>query len=354
MRKTFITIAALCLAWLSAGAQQISATQTSIDCGQVVFNHPVTVDYQLRNTADKPLVITKVLTSCGCAAVDYPKQPIAAGGDFTISTTYDARQMGHFDKLLGVYGTTSDEPLMLSLKGVVVDAVEDFSGKYPFTVGDFLTDMADVEFDDVNRGDMPAVKLHVMNNSEETLSPVVLHLPSYLRATVSPARLAPRHAGTITLTLDSRGLRDFGLTQTNVFLGSKMGDKVAPDKEITVSAVLLPGFNMTEQQRQKAPHMQLSAQEFDLGSFANKKKLKGQIEIKNSGRSTLEIRALQLFTGGIEVELNKRSIQPGETAKLKVTAFKDQLKSVRTVPRVLMITNDPDNSKVVLKVKTSK
>ncbi|MGI6223185.1 MAG: DUF1573 domain-containing protein [Prevotella sp.] len=352
MRKTLVTIAALGLSWLSANAQQISANQSTIDCGQVVFNHPVKVDYQLRNTATKPLVITKVLTSCGCAEVTYPKNAIAAGAEFTLSATYDARQMGHFEKLLGVYGTTSDEPLMLTLKGVVVDAVEEFSGEYPYTVGDFLTDIADIEFDDVNRGDMPIVKLHIKNNTDETLSPVVLHLPNYLRATVSPAKLAPHHSGIITLKLDSRGLHDFGLTQTNVFLGSEASDKVAPEKEITVSAVLLPGFNMTEQQRQMAPIMKLSDKELNLGSFGKKKKLKGQIKITNEGKSPLEISSLQLFTAGLQVQLNKRSIQPGETARLKVTAIKDQLKGVRTSPRVLMITNDPDNPKVILNVKT--
>jgi hypothetical protein len=43
-------------------------------------------------------------------------------------------------------------------------------------------------------------------------------------------------------------------------------------------------------------------------------------------------------------------LEPGESTKLKITANKDQLKKVRTKPRVLMITNDPDNAKVVLEL----
>ena len=166
MKKFFITSATLCLGWLSAGAQQMSAEQATVDCGQVIFAHPVTVEYKLRNDATKPLVITKVYTSCGCATVSYPKSVIAAGDSFTLSATYDAQQMGHFEKLVGVYGTNGENPLMLTMKGVVVSEKQDFSGQYPYKIGDFLCDVADLEFDDVNVGDKPMAKIHIMNNTD--------------------------------------------------------------------------------------------------------------------------------------------------------------------------------------------
>ena len=323
MKKFFITSATLCLGWLSAGAQQMSAEQATVDCGQVIFAHPVTVEYKLRNDATKPLVITKVYTSCGCATVSYPKSVIAAGDSFTLSATYDAQQMGHFEKLVGVYGTNGENPLMLTMKGVVVSEKQDFSGQYPYKIGDFLCDVADLEFDDVNVGDKPMAKIHIMNNTDETLSPTMLH----------------------------RRIRDFGLTQTAIYLGSDVADKVAPEKEISVSTVLLPNFEMSQQQRLNAPQMVISASEFNLGSFGKKKKLKGVIQISNHGRSTLLVTSLQMFTSGLQVELDNRSIAPGGKANLKVTAIKEELKNVRTAPRVLMITNDPDHPKVVLKVK---
>ena len=312
MKKFFITSATLCLGWLSAGAQQMSAEQATVDCGQVIFAHPVTVEYKLRNDATKPLVITKVYTSCGCATVSYPKSVIAAGDSFTLSATYDAQQMGHFEKLVGVYGTNGENPLMLTMKGVVVSEKQDFSGQYPYKIGDFLCDVADLEFDDVNVGDKPMAKIHIMNNTDETLSPTMLHA---------------------------------------IYLGSDVADKVAPEKEISVSTVLLPNFEMSKQQRLNAPQMVISASEFNLGSFGNKKKLKGVIQISNRGRSTLLVTSLQMFTSGLQVELDNRSIAPGGKANLKVTAIKEELKNVRTAPRVLMITNDPDHPKVVLKVK---
>jgi hypothetical protein len=36
-------------------------------------------------------------------------------------------------------------------------------------------------------------RIHIMNPTDEVLQPVVLHLPPYLTAQVSPSKLAPRH-----------------------------------------------------------------------------------------------------------------------------------------------------------------
>lgn len=180
-----------------------------------------------------------------------------------------------------------------------------------------------------------------------------MHLPDYLQAVVSPSKLAPHHAGMIVVSLDSKKLRDLGLNQTAVYLGGKPGEKVAPDKEIAVSAVLLPDFKeLTEAERANAPKIKVSATNLDLGTFSGKKKLKGEIIITNEGKSTLDISNMQVFTVGVNVALNKRQIAPGEMAKLKVTAVAEELKKARSrKPRLLMITNDPGMPKVVIQIQ---
>lgn len=87
----------------------------------------------------------------------------------------------------------------------------------------------------------------------------------------------------------------------------------------------------------------------NLGSFNGKKKLKGEILVSNQGKSVLDIRSMQMFTMGLQVQLKKSKIQPGETVKMKVTAVAADLKKSRAKhPRILMITNDPENAKVVI------
>lgn len=117
----------------------------------------------------------------------------------------------------------------------------------------------------------------------------------------------------------------------------------------------MPEFrNMSETQLANAPVMKLSTETLELGAFGDKDNLSGTIIIENQGRSRLNISSMQMFTTGLKVRLNKSRLAPGESAKLKITAYKKQLKNARSKPRVLMITNDPNKSKVVIYVNVKR
>ena len=350
MKRNIILAALLFSAALNAQAQRISAKHEVIDCGNVMYERPITAKFELRNKGSD-LVIDTVRTSCDCVVANYPKGVISKGDNFTVEVTFDARQLGHFHKEAAIYSNASDKPLYLTMRGVVVDHLTDFTGLYDFTLGSVRADKNNIEFDDVNLGEKPVQKIHIINSGTESVSPVVMHLPDYITASVSPTTIAPGHTGVATLTLNSTKLRSYGLTQSSVYLGMFPGDKVGDDKEISISAVLLPEFrNMSETQRLNAPVMKLSAETLDLGSFDDKDEKSGTIIIENQGKSRLNISSMQMFTSGLKVRLNKSRLDPGESAKLKITAYKKHLKNARSKPRVLMITNDPNKSKVVIHV----
>lgn len=349
MRKQIVPLLVFLPLWLHA--QVISTSSKMIDCGQVVFKQPVKAEFTLKNTGDKSLVISQVRTSCGCTTVSFPKEAIAPGKAFSVNAIYDARQMGHFQKEIGVYSNASEKPLLLTVKGVVVQKVSDFKGKYPYVIGTMMADKNELFFDNVNRGDMPVEQIHVMNNGDDVVSPQLMHLPPYLKGEVKPSRIGPGRSATITLQIDSKKLSDLGLSQTSIYLGSFPGDKVSPEKEITVNVILMPAFSgLTKTQRVNAPILQLSKGQIDIGSFEGKSRKRDELLITNIGKSSLSIRSLQVISAGLEVSLSKRNIDPGETAKLKVTAIRDMIDRARSKPRILMITNDPTQGKVIINV----
>lgn len=350
MKSNILIGSMLLCATLSAQAQRINADQPVVNVGQVLFKQPVKAEFILKNKGLKTLRIREVKTSCGCTTVSFP-EVVNAGKEFTVSAIYNAQTLGNFYKQVAIYSNASKEPVMLTMKGVVVNEIKDFIGNYAYSLGDLKVDVNEVEFDDVNRGDQPSMKIHIFNNSNEIAQPVFMHLPNYLTAEVSPSRIAPHHSGTATLSLDSRKLRDFGLTQTNVYLGFAPGDKVSEQKQIQVSTILLPAFQqMTPQQITNAPKLKLSTDSLNLGNFNGRKRIKGEIELTNTGHSTLEVRNLQMFSNGLEIALNKTKIAPNGQAKLKITAVRDQIKETNRALRILMITNDPDKGKVVIKI----
>lgn len=354
MNKNIIVLSVLAALSAELRAQDIVAANDVVDCGQVEYNVPVTAEFELINNGKKSLRISEVQTSCGCMVADYPQQAIQSGEKFLVRVTFDSRQMGHFDKFADVCTEGSDTPLMLRMKGVVVREVKDYSGDYPYQIGALLADKNTLEFNDVNSGESPQLKIHIRNTGGETVEPVVMHLPDYLEADVSPSKIKSGRAGVVTITLDSRKLDDLGLTETKVFLGNKPGDKVDSDKEISVSAVLLPQFqDMTEAELALAPAIEVSEKELNLGAADGKKKLKGTVMIKNTGKSELRISNLQMFSSALSVSLNKSVLDPGEEAKLKVTANVERMKKSKSEPKVLMITNDPNNPKVEINVVVS-
>lgn len=352
MDKKILMAALMALASLQADAQRLTVEKETVDCGSVAYDAPVTAVFELRNKGARKLKISEVRTSCGCIGVDYPKQEVGGGDRFKVRLTYDARQLGHFEKSVAIYSNGSKEPLYLTMRGVVRAELEDYSGSYPYDFGSLRADKNVLEFDDVNKGDTPELEIYIRNTGTKTLRPNIMHLPPYLSAAVTPENLRPGHAGRVSVSLNSEKLHDYGLTQTSVYLAGNPGEEVSQEKEITVSAVLLPGFDgMTGEARRSAPRMAMSADSL-VFDFEGKGRKKGEIKITNNGRTALKIRSLQMFTGGLRVTLGKRELDPGESTTLKVTAYRDELLKAHSRPRILMITNDPDRAKVVVKIKT--
>ena len=98
--------------------------------------------------------------------------------------------------------------------------------------------------------------------------------------------------------------------------------------------------------------MQISETEVDFTSFDGKSKKTADIILYNTGKTKLKVSSLQLFTTGLKITLGKQELEPQETTTLKITGFADELRKLRTKPRILMITNDPDRAKVVINIRT--
>ncbi len=348
-KRQLISSLLLCAA-LPIAAQKLVATKTTIDVGKTGYQQPITAVFEFRNKGLRKLKIKEIRPDCYCTAIDYPKEDIGSGDVFQVRMTYDAKQLGHFDKQAAVISNGTDKPLYIRMKGVVLEHYRDLSKSHPVAMGDLRLNKDQLEFDDVNRGSNQVQELMIYNNGTRAYKPNLMHLPSYLTATMMPETLKPDEEGKMTVTLNSDKVHDNGLTQTTLYLAGNPGDKIRPDHEIGVSIVVLPPFDQwTETQRANAPRMVLSKERVDV-TFGNKKHKSDVIEVSNNGKSNLNISSLQLFTGGLKVSLGKRMLKPGETTKLKITAYRDDLKKVRTRPRILMITNDPNKPKIAITI----
>lgn len=321
--------------------------------GTILWKTPVTATFKVTNTGDKPLVVSNVTTSCGCTEADWTKSPIAPGTSGVITTTFDAKALGRFQKSIGIYCNAAHRPIYLSIRGEVT-ADPKKALVLPYQIGDIKLDKDVIEFDDANKGEKPFVEILVANTSDKSYNPVLMHLPPYLSAEALPEKLEKGGYGKIKVTLDTEKLPKFGVTQATVYLSRYMGDKVGEENAIPVSAVLLPDFSqLTQSQLQNPPVIELSTTELDFGNLMGKAKKSQNVVVRNVGKRDLEITDLQVLNSALGVHLKKRVLKPGASTKLKITVYGQQLKDLKRTPRVMMITNDPKRPKVIVNVKVT-
>ena len=308
--------------------------KTTHEFGTILWKNPVTATFKITNKGDKPLVISNVTTSCGCTVADWTKEPIAPGKTGIVSSTFDAKAIGRFQKSVGIYCNASNNLFIWLIRGEVTADPKNYTFTHPFQIGAIRLDKEEIEFEDANKGDKPTMELLVANTSDKLYTPVLMHLPPYLSAVATPEKLGRGRTGKIKITLDTDKLPKLGLTTAFLILFIPVfpGDKVGEENEIPVSAILLPDFShISQQERLNPPAIHLSAKELQMGELKSDEKKAHTIIVKNVGKSNLEILDLQVFNSALGVQLKKRVLKPGASTKLKITAFGQNLKKVRVL-----------------------
>jgi hypothetical protein len=87
--------------------------------GEVKYNGQAIARFQFRNNGAKPLVITSVVTGCGCTVAAYERRPILGGDSSAIEISYDTRRTGTFDRTIYVYSNAVQSPNLIRIRGHV-------------------------------------------------------------------------------------------------------------------------------------------------------------------------------------------------------------------------------------------
>ena len=101
---------------------QIEFAEQVHDYGKVKKGGDGNCEFVFTNTGNEPLILSNVKASCGCTVPTWTKEPIMPGKTGTISTVFDAKELGTFNKSVTVY-TSLDAPdnvFELHLNGNVV------------------------------------------------------------------------------------------------------------------------------------------------------------------------------------------------------------------------------------------
>lgn len=119
MKKIFAGLF-LTASFAFASAQTISFDKTTFDYGTVKVGADGHRVFTVKNTGDKPLIISKVQASCGCTTPEWSQDPIMPGKTAQIKVGYNTTIVGPFTKIIEVYSNdTENSRSVINIKGNV-------------------------------------------------------------------------------------------------------------------------------------------------------------------------------------------------------------------------------------------
>lgn len=93
-----------------------------IDYGEIAKGSDGLRTFEFTNTGNAPLVVTKVISSCGCTIPKKPEEPIAPGDTGIIEVKYNTQKVGPIRRTITVLSNADEPTKALKIKGKVLAA----------------------------------------------------------------------------------------------------------------------------------------------------------------------------------------------------------------------------------------
>jgi hypothetical protein len=99
----------------------MSFGETEFDFGTVNDGEKVSHTYTFKNTGDEPLILSNAKGSCGCTVPQWPREPIAPGGEGEITVEFNSKgKKGKRNQKVTITANTNPPQTFIYLKGEVL------------------------------------------------------------------------------------------------------------------------------------------------------------------------------------------------------------------------------------------
>jgi len=305
-----------------------------------------------RNTGSEPLLINNVKASCGCTTPSWTREPVAPGASGQITARYNTlNRPGPFNKTLTVTSNNGVGVIVLSIKGSVEPKVKTIEDHLPTKYGSMRIINKSLNLGKITTEKLIVRDFDVYNDSDTAFSflPQATKVSEHIQLTFEPLELKPREKGVVRMTYDPVKRGALGYHTEQVVIGTT--DYKEPEKTLNVVATIEEYFPpMTEEELAKAPKLLLDRREHNFGKILPNAVVETSFTLTNTGKSELNIRSTLANCTCTVATLEKETLKPGESTKLKIT-FDSKGRRGKQYKNVAIFSNDPAAPTQVVNIK---
>ena len=349
----FCMVLIITKAYGQQNGSQISFKSTKFDFGAIKEDDGITsCVFEFTSTGESPLIIQRIITTCNCISMEWPKQPLAHGENGKIVIKYDPKNRpGPFDKTITVYTNASTPVLVLQVKGVVKEHSKSFEEVYNRLVGNTIR-LRNTHFS-LGRMLIDGEKTDTLDFVNISSEPIKIGYDlnglTHIIVKIVPEQVKPNEKGLIIVTFNAKKRNDWGFVIDRFYL--TLNDKPISNGIMNVSASIEENFNsLTNEQLINAPKIDFKENEYNFGQVEEGQLVEKEFEFTNTGRSDLVIRKIKASCGCTTVEPSDKVIKPGQTSSFKATVRTTGFSGQHIAKSISIITNDPVNPNTMVKI----
>ncbi|MCQ2230041.1 MAG: DUF1573 domain-containing protein [Bacteroidales bacterium] len=351
MKKTLTLVLALMACTLMMAQKAvITFASESHDFGEIQeANGPVTYEFKYTNTGKTPLVLHNVQASCGCTTPEWTRTPIQPGKEGSIKVTFNPQNRpGSFSKTITIQSNADTPTKTIRILGNVLQKPKTMEDEYPIKMENLRLSDTHLAFTKLAPEEVKIAEVKVWNNSAQDLTPEFINVPSHIQIASIPATIKVGETGVIQANYDAAKKNDWGFVTDQVYV--IFDGQRAYKNRLTISATIAEDFSkLSDAELSNAPSVSFDSKDFDFGSVGQGSKVEHDYIITNNGEKNLVIRKVKASCGCTAVNPAKTILAKGESTTIHAT-FDSRGKSGRQQKTITVITNDPKQSNVILRI----
>lgn len=312
-------------------------------------DQPATEKFQITNTGDQPIIITRVTPMTAQLKADWTREPIAPGKTGEVRLTFTPLNLQEtFNYRILVYSNAKNNREELIISGNLIDNPAKPTLLYKHNMSGLKFKNGNISFNKIYSWQVLSDTIFYYNTLPDKVTLGVQYKPSHIEVRAIPETIEPGQKGMLIVTYDAPKKDDYGYNYESLLL-SINGSKNYQNR-LTVTSNITEDFSkLGKQGLANAPIASFDKQEIHFGDIQKGEKANCDFKLTNTGKTTLFIRKTKASCGCTAVTMGNKAIEPGQSTLIHVT-FDSTGKSGRQYKTITIITNDPQNPEILLNI----